>query len=91
MASTWDWHQRFTLRSFEVEPRVGGQPAVSWCAQVEERATGFVHRVAGHVEIRWSHGRFDGAPEAKVYLDVTHGSVPGYEALPEGQLRFATG
>ena len=34
--------------------------------------------VAGHVEIRWSHGRFAGRPEAKVYLDTPHAEVPGY-------------
>lgn len=37
--------------------------------------------VAGHVEVRWSHGRFGGHPEAKVYLDVPHGQVPGYFPL----------
>lgn len=37
--------------------------------------------VAGHVEIRWSHGRFGGHPEAKVYLDTPHAQVPGYHPL----------
>lgn len=34
--------------------------------------------VKGHVEIRWSHGRFNGPPEAKVYLDTPFDQVPGY-------------
>lgn len=37
--------------------------------------------VAGHVELRWSHGRFGGHPEAKVYLDTPHAAVPGYVPL----------
>ena len=35
----------------------------------------------GHVEVRWSHGRFSGNPEAKVYLDTAHAAVPGYHPL----------
>jgi len=37
--------------------------------------------VQGHVEIRWSHGRFSGAPEAKVYLDTPHANVPVFHPL----------
>ena len=35
----------------------------------------------GHVEVRWSHGRFRGAPEAKVYLDTQPTDVPGFWPL----------
>ena len=35
----------------------------------------------GHVEIRWSHGRFNKQPEAKVYLDSTLATTPGYVLL----------
>ncbi len=34
--------------------------------------------IEGHVEIRWTHGRFSGAPEAKVHLDTHPHDVPGY-------------
>ena len=37
--------------------------------------------VAGHVEIRWSHGRFAQPPEAKVYLDTPMADLPGYHPL----------
>ena len=37
----------------------------------------------GHVEVRWSHGRFCGPPEAKVYLDTPHADVPGYFPLDD--------
>jgi hypothetical protein len=38
------------------------------------------------VELRWSHGRFGGPPEAKVYLDTPHHEVPGYHSLDPGPL-----
>ena len=38
-------------------------------------------RVVGHIEVRWSHGRFGGLPEAKGYLDTPHHLVPGYFTL----------
>ena len=46
-----------------------------------DKAEGVERTVDGHVELRWSHGRFSGPPEAKVYLDTTHDGVPGYHPL----------
>jgi len=81
IATPWDWRRNFELRAFEVVPRVGGQPMVAWSAVVRERDTRAERIVAGHVEVRWSHGRFAGRPEAKVYLDTPHADVPGYFPL----------
>lgn len=81
IATPWDWRLRFRLRQFEIIPQAGGQPRVGWRARVEDRHSGELRDVPGHVEIRWSHGRFSGNPEAKVYLDVPHDEVPGYFAL----------
>ncbi|MFN8034330.1 MAG: hypothetical protein U0V73_00120 [Acidimicrobiia bacterium] len=74
----WDWRRRFDLRRFDAAGEVAGQPVVRWQATVRDRAGGGDHLVAGHVEIRWSHGRFSQPPEAKVYLDTPHHRVPGY-------------
>lgn len=81
IATAWDWRQAFELRAFDVAPRPGGQPMVGWRALVRSRHTGALAEVAGHVEVRWSHGRFSGPPEAKVYLDTPHAEVPGYFPL----------
>jgi hypothetical protein len=81
IATPWDWKQLFRLARFEVFPQEGGQPRVGWLATVRERASGQLHEVAGHVEVRWSHGRFGGLPEAKGYLDTHHHLVPGYFPL----------
>ena len=80
IATPWDWREQFVLRQFEVEPRTGGQPVVAWRASARRR-DGEDVSAEGHIEIRWSHGRFCGAPEAKVYLDTPHRDVPGYFPL----------
>jgi len=77
----WDWRQRYRLRRLVLSPAPVGQPQVAWSAECTEKATGHTKVVAGHVEIRWSHGRFAGNPEAKVYLDTAHHDVPGYVGL----------
>lgn len=81
IGTPWDWRRHFELRAFDVAPRAGGQPMVAWRAVVRERDTRTERAVDGHVEVRWSHGRFAGRPEAKVYLDTPHADVPGYFSL----------
>lgn len=81
IATPWDWRQRYRLDGFEVAAQPGGQPRVGWHASVRDRHGGGHHEIAGHVEVRWSHGRFGGQPEAKVYLDTPHEAVPGYVDL----------
>lgn len=77
----WDWRQSYRLLSMDVRPQDGGQPRVGWTATYEVRASSETRSVEGHVEIRWSHGRFGQPPEAKVYLDSPHEDVPGYSPL----------
>ena len=77
----WDWRQHFALRGFDVSAQPGGQPRVGWTGRYRVLATGEERSVEGHVELRWSHGRFGGPPEAKVYLDTPHDQVPGYHPL----------
>ncbi len=81
IATSWDWRQHFQLGSISLEPQRGGQPRVGWHAVVRDRASSAVSEVTGHIEVRWSHGRFGGLPEAKGYLDTPHHLVPGYFAL----------
>jgi hypothetical protein len=81
IGTPWDWRQHFELRAFDVEARPGGQPMVGWRAVVRRRDGGGEVVVDGRVEVRWSHGRFSGPPEAKVYLHTPHTDVPGYFPL----------
>ena len=77
----WDWRQAYELRRFDVWGDDAGQPQVRWQARVRSRAAGEEHVVDGHVQVRWSHGRFGKPPEAKAYLDTPHHRVPGYVPL----------
>jgi hypothetical protein len=70
VATPWDFRQAFDLRSFDAWPDAAGQPLVRWRIDVHDRCADRDRVIDGHVEIRWSHGRFSGAPEAKVYLDT---------------------
>lgn len=79
--TAWDWQQRYRLEAFEVWPEPAGQAVVRWQAHVTDREGGADASVRGHVEVRWSHGRFSGNPEAKVYLDTPQSEVPGYHPL----------
>jgi len=77
----WDWRQAYELKRVDVWGDDAGQPQVRWQARIRARATGDELAVDGHVEVRWSHGRFGKPPEAKVYLDTPHHRVPGYVEL----------
>jgi len=81
VATPWDFRERFELRVFDAWGDGAGQPQVRWRAEILCRESADVSAVEGHVEVRWSHGRFGGMPEAKIYLDTPHHQVPGYFAF----------
>jgi hypothetical protein len=81
IATSWDWRQQFQLVAIDLEPQQGGQPRVGWHAVVRDRTQSQTVEISGHIEVRWSHGRFGGLPEAKGYLDTPHHQVPGYFEL----------
>jgi len=96
IASPWDWREGFELDGFTVTPALAGQPRVDWTCSYRNRGDkagsggGATDSVHGHVEIRWSHGRFAQPPEAKVYLDTPMALLPGYHRLDDvGQPQLA--
>ena len=74
----WDLRRRYTFGALEICSASAGQPQVQWRASFTDNETGEIEETAGHVEIRWSHGRFCGAPESKIYLDTAHEDACGY-------------
>ena len=86
VSTPWDLRERYTFVGFEQSPDLSrGQPVVQWVARFKDRLDGRLHEVRGHIEIRWSHGRFAQVPEAKVYLDSPHHTVPGYVPVAAGR------
>jgi hypothetical protein len=81
IGTAWDWRQHFRIDDFTVTPTAREQPVVQWAVAVTNRRSCQTSVVEGHVEIRWSHGKFAQRPEAKVYLDTPHHRVPGYWPL----------
>ena len=81
VGTPWDFREHFRLRAFDVWAEIAGQPMVRWRADVVDRDSATARVVEGHVEVRWSHGRFAQLPEAKVYLDTAHHDVAGYFPL----------
>lgn len=77
VGTPWDFRESYDVRAFDVWADPAGQPIVRWRADVVGR-DGTRRHVDGHVEVRWSHGRFSGAPEAKVHLDTDPLAVAGY-------------
>lgn len=94
VGTPWDFRSRYRLVDIEATAdRDRRQPVVCWVARVHDLRTSAEVDVAGHVEVRWSHGRFAQVPEAKVYLDSGHHAVPGYVPLVvdgTGQLAMQT-
>ena len=84
VASSWDWRQAYRLVGLDIVAAASGQPQVNWTITYVERATMRRRSVQGHVEVRWSHGRFAQPPEAKVYLDTPSDELPGYFPLERG-------
>jgi hypothetical protein len=81
IGTAWDWRQHFRIVEARVTPAAREQPVVDWAVTVAGRRTAAERTVEGHVEVRWSHGKFAQFPEAKVYLDTPHAQVPGYWPL----------
>ncbi len=81
VTTPWDFRASYKIRSLDVWGEHAGQPLVRWRADIADRSEGERRIIEGHVEVRWSHGKFGGVPEAKIYLDTPHHDVAGYEPL----------
>lgn len=81
IGTPWDFQRRYSVRDLAISAGSRGQPWVDWRATVDDRHQSTTCEVVGHVEVRWSHGKLNGSPEAKVYLDTDWTCVPGYDAI----------
>ena len=77
----WDFRRQFRFDELEIDADQVGQPQLKWTAHFVDLAHNRQTSTNGHIEIRWSHGKFNGAPEAKIYLDTRHADACGYHPL----------
>jgi hypothetical protein len=68
-----DW----AIRNIVATPDLSrGQSVVDFSVALEDKRSGDRHSAEFHSEIRWSHGRFCGNPEGKLYKDFAWSSLP---------------
>ena len=76
------WKRNWKIASLTASPDLArGQSVVDICMVVEEKTTKINHSMDFHVEIRWSHGKFCGNPEAKLYKEFSWSSVPFFRNI----------
>ena len=81
VATPWDIRDRYEFLGLEIEPGARAQAVVGWRATFRDLESDSQQWAEGHVQIRWSHGKFGQVPEAKVYLDTPYDELPGYFRL----------
>lgn len=90
MPSLSDWLRNWRVRSCEatIDTRiVRKQPVIKLILTYEHRTSRRIYNLDFRVELRWSHGRFCGNPEAKLYKEFQWNEAvpfvtPIYTELP---------
>jgi hypothetical protein len=75
------WNREWVVQNISAEVRPGGQSMLHICLSILQRHTRVLHMMDYRVEIRWSHGKFCGNPEGKLYKEFPWRSVPFFEIL----------
>ena len=72
-----EWKRHWRFISLVATPDLTrGQSVVDLCMTLEQKDSRHTYELPFHVEIRWSHGKFCGNPEGKLYKEFTWSSVP---------------
>lgn len=75
--SATNWNTRYNIHRINAEAASGrGQPIVFIDITLRDRETSVLHTFSFRLEIRWSHGKFCGAPEGKLYKDFLYVDLP---------------
>lgn len=71
------WKRDWRIHNLVATPDLTrGQSVVNICMTLEGKTSKASQHMDFHVEIRWSHGKFCGNPEAKLYKEFPWSSVP---------------
>mgnify|MGYP000293222183 CR=1 FL=1 len=76
-----NWTKRYSFVDINAKPKSAGQPEVLLMFLFKDKITNETFEVPLKVEIRWSHGKFCGNPEAKVYKQWSYMDLPWSEDL----------
>ena len=70
------WIKKYEFMGVIALPLLKGQPEVLLRFSFHNKTDGTNFDLEARVEIRWSHGKFSGNPEAKVYKTWTYADLP---------------
>ena len=70
------WVKKYEFLNIEAISRKAGQPEVNLNFSFKNKETGEIYNIPLKIEIRWSHGKFCGNPEAKVYKQWSYAKLP---------------
>ena len=81
LESSSDWTKKYQFLGITAAPRPAGQPEVLLSFRFKNVATKEEFAVDLKIEIRWSHGKFCGNPEAKIYKTWSYAALPWTENI----------
>lgn len=79
------WSKNWELIEVKATPKLCGQSVVEFIVTIRNKNNKKKNRntfeFPFHAEIRWSHGKFCGSPEAKLYKDFSWNTVPFFQVI----------
>ena len=76
------WKSQWSLDAIAANPDLArGQSVVDFELKFTKSDDGTTNTASFHTELRWSHGRFCGSPEAKLYKEFQWSETPFFERL----------
>ncbi|MFM7468359.1 MAG: hypothetical protein ACKO37_02520 [Vampirovibrionales bacterium] len=79
--SSSEWQTNYMLHDVKAIPKYSGQPEVILRFFLQDLVTQELFELDLKVEVRWSHGKFCGNPEAKVYKQWLYSDLPWVTSL----------
>ena len=75
------WVKKYEFLDIKAIPKKAGQPEVNLNFSFKHKETGEIYNIPLKIEIRWSHGKFCGNPEAKVYKQWSYTELPWVKVI----------
>lgn len=83
LPSSEEWGKRYDFVGIHASPRKAGQPEILLEFSFKDKDSKQFFNQVARLEIRWSHGKFCGNPECKVYKTWANDALPWCEPISE--------
>lgn len=81
LPSSSEWTKKYEFLSIEALPNCAGQPEVILKFKFKDKIDSKEFEIPLKIEVRWSHGKFCGNPEAKVYKQWSYKELPWVKVI----------